>query len=115
LADRPQPLTFVRQAPIVRAAPAAAPGARPYMGSVPDMAAGDVPGLKITGVTPGSPADKGGIKGGDLVVELDGKPVTDLETYSAALYARKAGDTISVVVVRAGQRLALSVTLGSRS
>lgn len=114
LADR-APLTFVRQAPIVRAAPAAGPGARPYMGSVPDMAAGDVPGLKVTGVTPGSPADKAGMKGGDVVVELDGKPVTDLETYSAALYARKAGDTISVVVIRGGQRVTLSVTLGARS
>jgi Zn-dependent M28 family amino/carboxypeptidase len=115
IADRPTALTFVRQAPPVRASSPTTAGARPYLGSVPDMAAGDVPGLKVTGVTPGSPADKGGMKGGDLVVELDGKPVTDLETYTAALYARKAGDTISIVVMRGGQRLTLSVTLGARS
>jgi hypothetical protein len=114
VADRDAALSFLRQAPPVRAA-AAAPGARPYLGSVPDMAAGDTPGLRVTGVTAGSPADVGGMKGGDLVVELDGKPVTDLESYTAALYARKPGDTITIVVLRAGQRLSLQVTLAARS
>ncbi len=114
IADHPSPLTLLQQAQPVRTAPAGT-GTRPYLGSIPDMAAGDVPGLRVTGVTPGSPADKGGLKGGDLVVELGGQPVTDLETYTAALYASKPGDTISIVVVRNGERLTLSVTLGSRS
>ncbi len=114
VADRPEPLSFVRQAPPVRAAPAA-PGSRPYLGSVPDMAAGTTPGLRVTGVTPGSPADAGGMKGGDVVVELDGKAVTDLETYTAALYSKKPGDTITVIVVRAGERVSLTITLAARS
>ncbi len=114
LADRPDTLTFVRQAPPVRAAPAAA-GSRPYLGSVPDMAAGSTPGLRVTGVTPGSPADKGGMKGGDIVVELDGKPVTDLDTYTAALYSKKPGDTITVIVQRGSERVSLTITLAARS
>jgi hypothetical protein len=114
IADRPEPLTFVRQAPPVRAAPAA-PGSRPYLGSVPDMAAGSTPGLRVTGVTPGSPADVGGMKAGDIVVELDGKPVTDLETYTAALYSKKPGDTITVIVVRGAERVSLTITLAARS
>jgi len=111
IADRQEQLTFVRQAP---PAPPSG-GTRPYFGSIPDMAGGDVPGLRLTGVTPGSPAEKGGLKAGDIVVELGGKPVTDLSTYSEALSAYKPGDTITVVVLRDGQRVSLTVTLASRS
>lgn len=110
LGDRAERLSFVSQPP---PRPMNG-GGNVYLGSVPDMAAGDVPGLRLSGVTPGSPADKGGLKGGDLVVELGGKPVTDLQSYSEALYAHKPGDVVSVVVVRGGARVTLHVTLGSR-
>jgi hypothetical protein len=114
LGDQPAPLTFLQQAPPVRTGPAT-PGARPYLGSIPDMAGGDVPGLRVTGITPGSPADAGGMKAGDIVVELDGKAVTDLDTYTAALYARQPGDTIVIVVRRGSERVTLRVTLRARS
>ncbi|MGH7669575.1 MAG: PDZ domain-containing protein [Gemmatimonadaceae bacterium] len=78
------------------------------------MAAGDIKGERLTGITPGSPAEKGGLQAGDVVVEFGGLPVTDLTTYSQALFAHKPGDVVPVVVVRAGQRLTLSVTLGKR-
>jgi hypothetical protein len=91
---------------------------RPYFGSVPDMAGDDaVKGLRLQGVTPGSPADKAGLKAGDVVVELDGKPVTDLYTYTDALYARAPGDVITVVALRgaaAPERVTVRVTLGRR-
>jgi S1-C subfamily serine protease len=93
---------------------AAAAGAQPYLGSVPDMAAADTPGLRVTGVTPGSPADVGGLRAGDTVVELGGTAVTDLQSYSDALYARKPGETVRIVVLRGAQRVTLTVTLGSR-
>lgn len=111
LADRTAPLTFVAQP---RSAPAAGPGLKAYFGSVPDMAAGDVPGLRLSGVTAGSPADKAGLKQGDLVVEFGGVAVTDLNSYSAALGTKKPGDAVAVVVVRDGKRLTLTATLGSR-
>ena len=89
-------------------------GADTYLGSVPDMAAGDVPGLRLTGIRPGSPADSGGLKAGDVIVEFDGKTVTDLQTYSDALYARKPGDRVRIVVLRGTERVTVSVTLGKR-
>lgn len=102
----------------VRAAPAAVTqrggGSQVYLGSIPDMAAGDSPGLRLTGVRAGSPADSAGLKAGDVVVELAGKPVTDLQSYSDALYANKPGDEIAVVVVRSGQRLTVKARLGRR-
>jgi S1-C subfamily serine protease len=89
-------------------------GSGVYLGSIPDMAGGDVPGLRLTGVTSGSPADVGGLKAGDVIVEFDGKPIKDLYSYSDALYARKPGDEVVIVVIREGQRLTRRVTLGKR-
>ena len=111
--NRPGRLTFVRAA-----APAAVSGARTgsnvYLGSIPDMAAADAPGLRLTGVRAGSPADSAGLKAGDVVVSLDGKVVTDLQTYSDALYARQPGDVVDIVVLRGDQRMTFKVKLGRR-
>jgi acetylornithine deacetylase/succinyl-diaminopimelate desuccinylase-like protein len=112
IADRPARLTYVRL-------PAPAPianrdGSNVYLGTIPDMSQSETPGLRITGVRPGSPADQGGLKAGDVIVEFDGKPVKDLYEYSEALYARKPGDEVKVVVLRVGQRVTLTVKLGTR-
>ncbi|GJG87902.1 aminopeptidase [Gemmatimonadetes bacterium T265] len=116
--DRPARLTF-RRAPgagQTAAAPGGDPaaGPRPYFGSIPDMAADEVKGLRLQGVTPGSPADRGGLRAGDVVVEFGGRPVTDLYTYTDALYGHAPGDVVAVVVVRGGERVRASVTLGKR-
>ena len=113
IADRPGALTFVRSA-----APAGTmssrQGSNVYLGSVPDMAAGDVEGLRLSGVRAGSPADQGGLRAGDVVVELGGRPVKDIYTYTDALYANQPGDTVRIVVLRGTERLTFTVTLGRR-
>jgi aminopeptidase YwaD len=110
---RPARLTFVRSA-----TPPAVAGARTgsnvYLGSIPDMAAPDVKGLRITGVRAGSPADSGGLKAGDIVIELGGKSVSDLQTYSDALYSFKPGDEVEIVVLRNAEPVRLKVRLGRR-
>jgi S1-C subfamily serine protease len=78
------------------------------------MAAGDIAGLRLTGVRAGSPAEEGGLKAGDVIVEFGGTPVKDLEEYSQALYSHKPGDDVSIVVLRNSQRLTLKVRLGKR-
>ena len=105
-------LTFVR-------APAAPPvatrtGTNVYLGSIPDMAAAGTPGLRLSGVRAGSPADSAGLRAGDVIVEFGGRPVSDLNTYSDALYAHKPGDVVDVVVLRDNARVALRVRLGRR-
>lgn len=112
IADRPARLTFVKSA-----APAPTTqreGTDVYLGTIPDMAASDQFGLKITGVRAGSPAEKGGLQAGDVIVEFGGKAVKDLYAYSDALYSHVPGDEVQVVVVRNGQRVTLTVTLGKR-
>jgi carboxyl-terminal processing protease len=70
--------------------------------------------VKVIAPTEDTPADRAGIKAGDIIVEFDGKPVKDLYAYTDALYAHKPGDTIDVVVLRGTERLTLKVTLGRR-
>ena len=114
LADRPSRLTFVRAPAPVAAGGGSRAGSNVYLGSIPDMASGTEPGLKLSGVRAGSPADKGGLKSGDLIVELAGIKVTDLYTYTDALYSQKPGDSVSIVVMRDGKRVTCTVTLGER-
>jgi hypothetical protein len=112
IADRPSRLSPVRMA-----APTMSParqGSNVYLGTIPDMAANDTPGLKLTGVRAGSPADKGGLAAGDVIVQFAGREVKDLYSYSDALYAHKPGDEVEVVYVRAGTRHSTKVTLGTR-
>jgi aminopeptidase YwaD len=113
IADRPGRLTYVAT---VAQAPAGGSrqGSDVYLGSIPDMAGSDTPGLRLTGVRSGSPADVAGIKAGDVIVEFAGKPVKDLYQYSDALYAHKPGDEVTIVVLRDGQRLSMKVKLGKR-
>jgi hypothetical protein len=113
IANRPSHLTFVRlPAPAQRMG--SREGSQTYLGSVPDMSATDVVGMRLMGVRPDSPADKGGLKTGDVIVEFGGTPVKDLYSYTDALYAHKPGDVVKVVVLRGTERVELNVTLGKR-
>ena len=113
IADRPSRLTFVR-----KAAPAPVAGSRQgsdvYLGSIPDMSEGAGHGLRLTGVHAGSPAEQAGLASGDVIVEFGGRAVKDLYDFSDALYAHHPGDTVSVVVVRNGDRKQFTVHLGKR-
>ena len=113
IADRDERLTPVR---VTRPAPVAGSGRGRdvYLGSIPDMSAPETPGVRLTGVRADSPAEKAGLKAGDVIVEFDGKTVKDLYEYTAALQARKPGDTVKIVVLREGARVELTATLGRR-
>ena len=112
IADRPTRLTAIRTAPRVASAPRSGSGA--WFGSIPDMATSDTTGVRLTGVTPGSPADKAGVKAGDVIVEFGGKAVGDLYDYTDALQAYEPGDTVQVVLRRDGQPVTLTAILGRR-
>jgi predicted metalloprotease with PDZ domain len=113
IADRDERLTPVR---VSRPASVATAGrAREvYLGSIPDMSASEIPGVRLTGVRAGSPADRAGLKAGDVIVEFDGKAIKDLYQYTDALQARKPGDTVTIVLLREGARVTVTATLGRR-
>jgi S1-C subfamily serine protease len=70
--------------------------------------------LRLTGVRAGSPADRAGLTAGDVVIEFGGRAVTNLYDYSDALYSHHPGDSVSVVVLRDGERKYFTVKLGKR-
>jgi predicted metalloprotease with PDZ domain len=113
IADRPARLTPVRVAAPVTTS--SREGSQVYLGTIPDMAGSDAPGLRLTGVRAGSPADVAGLKSGDVIVELGGAAVKDLYTYSDALYSHKPGEEVDIVAVRDGRRLTVHVKLGKRA
>jgi aminopeptidase YwaD len=113
-AQRPQ---YQRQqAPAATGAPAGGSGNSgygPYFGSVPDFA--EVPdGVKLADVRPGSPAEKGGVRGGDILIEFDGKKVGNLQDYTYVLKSKAVGDTVEVKVKRLGETLTFRVVLEAR-
>lgn len=58
-----------------------------------------------------SPAAEAGLKAGDKVVEIDGRPVDRAADIKMAISRRYAGDKISLVVERKGQRISVSLVL----
>ncbi len=84
-----------------------------YVGTIPDYAS-QVDGLKINGVGEGSPAQKAGLQGGDIIIEFGGKKISNIYDYTYALGDFSPGDVIDVVVVRSGEKKTLKVELGAR-
>ena len=84
-----------------------------YLGTIPDMTPNDR-GLRLTGVREGSPADQGGLRAGDVVVEFDGTAIGDIYAYTYALQAKKPGDEVTIIVQRGEERVPLQVVLGER-
>jgi S1-C subfamily serine protease len=70
--------------------------------------------VKLSGVRAGSPADTGGLKGGDIIRELAGRKIANIYDYTYGLDAVKIGEPVEIVVLRDGQRLKLSVTPAQR-
>ncbi len=88
-------------------------GYGPYFGSIPDF--GEVKdGVRFSDVRPGSPAAKAGLKGGDILVEYDGKPIHNLYDFTDALRRSKVGQVVEVKVLRDGQPVNASVKLEQR-
>jgi 2-alkenal reductase len=85
-------------------------------------------GAYITSVTPGGPADQAGLrggsqptsfpgltKGGDLIIAIDGRPVTSFgEMLSYLINTKSPGDEITLTVLRNGIEKEVKLTLGKR-
>ncbi len=72
-------------------------------------------GLLIMRVEPGSPAAQGGLLLGDILVGLDGQPVTDTGELQALLTGDRVGRAVPVEVLRGGQLTTLTLTIGQRT
>ena len=93
---------------------AATAAMRPYLGTIPEYKSEGVTGVKLSGVREGSPAQAANLKGGDIIVELGGKSVKDVNEYLVALEALKPGTETSIKVQRDGKIETIAITPGAR-
>jgi S1-C subfamily serine protease len=86
-------------------------------------------GVLVVTVAPNSPADDGGLRGGDtsetlndqeimvggdVILALDGEDITSIEQLAETIQAKEAGDEIELTVLRDGEEQTLTVTLAER-
>ena len=74
----------------------------------------EIRGALITEVFRGTPADKAGIKLGDILVAVEGKPVTDSSTMLNLVAALNPGKQATLKVVRAQQQTDVKIVVGRR-
>ncbi len=74
----------------------------------------DTRGVLVAGVEPGSPAAQAGVKAGDVVVGIDGRPVAAARDLAIAVAEASPRSTATLTLLRDGQRVDQAVTLGQR-
>ncbi len=116
LANRPTRLT--PEDPPPPPPPAAAttsltPGYGAYLGTIPDMS-GTPGGVRLAGVRAGSPAEKAGLRGDDVIIRIGEMDVRDLPAMTDALRSHKPGDIVEIVIRRGSQLTTVRATLGTR-
>jgi hypothetical protein len=113
LAEAPDRPTFVAVVEDKPLAGGSGGGYGPYFGSIPDF--GQVEnGVKFSDVKPASPAEKAGLKAGDILVQFGDKPIKNLYDFTDALRRSKVGDVVDVTVLRDGKPVKASVKLEQR-
>jgi hypothetical protein len=113
IANRKEPIRFVSLPSRPPETAGSARGVRVYLGTIPDYGA-VATGVRLAGVSSGSPAAQAGLREGDVIVRLGDKDIQNIEDLTDALQAHKSGDQVNVVVLRAGAPITFRATLSSR-
>lgn len=81
---------------------------------VSDVDITDPSGVRIDGVDPDSPAEKAGLREGDVVVEFDGERVRSARQFTRLVQETPDGHTVKIAVMRNGQKQTLDATPENR-
>jgi hypothetical protein len=82
----------------------------PRLGIFPDLDF-EGPGVRVAQVSKGGLAESAGFKNGDIILQINGKKVANLDAYRPVLAMHKLGDTIEIQILRDKQEMKLKVTL----
>jgi serine protease Do len=69
-------------------------------------------GVLVQSVAPGGPAEKAGLKGGDIIVSVDGRSIKDGDDLVNEITSRRPGSTIRIGYLRDGKPADASITIG---
>lgn len=114
------PISIVR--PILESARQGRPYLRPWIGvsggKLPPVLAamiglGQKNAMAVTGIFPDGPAAKGGLKRGDIIIALDGKPIVDTVSLDHRIASHLVGDEVKLSVLRGGLPLNIKLVLAS--
>ncbi len=83
------------------------------LGTVPDFAFAG-PGVRLSDVTPGGAAEQAGLQAGDILLNYNEQPMTDLQTYSNLLRGSSPGDTVRMEIQRGEALITVEATLLAR-
>jgi S1-C subfamily serine protease len=84
-----------------------------YLGTVPDFAPVEY-GVKLSGVSGESPAERAGMRAGDILIRLGDYEIADLYALTDALRALAPGTEVEVTYLREGEEIRTRVVLGER-
>jgi serine protease DegQ len=74
----------------------------------------DTAGVLISGVLEGGPADKAGMKPGDVLTQVNGQAVNDVVTLLNRIAQTSPGDEVKINLLRKGKAMMLKVQVGKR-
>ncbi|WP_113699627.1 S1C family serine protease [Nonomuraea lactucae] len=87
----------------------------PFLGVSVTDATGDVPGALVRQVAAGSPAEKGGLKEGDLITKIGNKAVDGGDTVVGQVRGFKVGQQVQITYMRDGKTQSVTVTLAEKN
>lgn len=82
---------------------------RIYLGTIPDYSQEGVKGVRVSGASKNSPAEKAGLKTGDVIVEFDQTKIENLYDYVYALQSAKPNKSTKISILRSGQKIDLEI------
>lgn len=83
---------------------------RIYLGTIPDYSQEGVKGVRISGVSKNSPAEKGGILAKDIIIEFNGKSIDSIHDYVFSLQGAEPNREVALKIRRSNEVITLKVT-----
>jgi S1-C subfamily serine protease len=72
-------------------------------------------GAVVVQVLSGTPADKAGLRRGDIIIEFDGKKIKSMDDLVSEVRKKKVGEKVEITIVRGKKRLTLELTIGEKT
>lgn len=85
-------------------------GFRIFLGTIPDYGQENIKGVRLSGVISGGPAEKAGLRGGDVIIEFSKKKIDNIHDYVYALETLRPNEKTKIIVLREGKTESLDIT-----